>query len=143
MKSILTGLLYLLPFTVSAQTDSATISQLNHAWIASYATRDTEQMRQILANDFVMISPKGTKLYRKDIISNVGDPNVAASASIDEEKIRIFGNTALVVSFTHFSIGENGHLTEGTNCYSDLYIKRAGIWKAVAAQVTVLTATNN
>jgi ketosteroid isomerase-like protein len=132
-------LILFISFNSSAQqTDSSIVSQLNRNWIASYATRDTVTMQQILADDFIMINPKGSKLSRTDVISNVGLKEISVTATIDSASVRIFGQTALVVAYTHFTIRSKDQTSQGSNCYSDLYIKRKGKWKAVAAHVTVL-----
>jgi ketosteroid isomerase-like protein len=120
------------------QTDSSIVSQLNRNWIASYTTRDTATMQQILADDFIMIAPNGNKLSRTDVINNVGLKEISVTATIDSASVRIFGQTALVVAYTHFTIRTKDQTSQGSNCYSDLYIKRKGKWKAVAAHVTVL-----
>ncbi|KAA2238897.1 nuclear transport factor 2 family protein [Chitinophaga agrisoli] len=132
--------LILIPFTSFGQeSDSAIISRLNRNWIASYATKDTAAMQQILADDMIMIAPKGNKLNKTDIIRNVGAADITTTAEIDSTTIRVFGQTALVTSYTHFSIQTDQQTMHGTNCYSDLYIKRKGVWQAVAAHVTLLT----
>jgi ketosteroid isomerase-like protein len=128
-----------IPLFVSAQqNDSLIVSELNRNWIASYSTNDTAIMQRILADDFVMISPTGKKLGRMDIIRNVGNTDVTTIAKIDSASVRVFGNTALVVAYLHFSIKIKDQTTNGSNCYSDLYIKRKGEWKAIAAHVTLL-----
>jgi len=140
MKHLLLYLVLFTPFSgLSQQTDATIVSQLNRDWIASYSTRDTATMARILADDFIMISPKGTKLSRTDIIGNVGSKDIRTTGAIDSASVRMFGNTALIVAYTHFSIQSNGQTAIGSNCYSDLYVKRNGVWKAVAAHVTVLT----
>lgn len=121
------------------QTDSAIVNRLNQQWIASYAQKDTTAMQQILADDFLMISPKGTPLNRMDVIRNIGSPDITTTATIDSTSIRIFGQTALVVAYTRFSITSDGKTIHGSNCYSDLYVKRQGAWKAVAAHVTLIS----
>ena len=95
-------------------------------------------MQQILADDFIMIAPNGNKLSRMNVINNVGLKDISVTASIDSASVRIFGQTALVVAYTHFTFRTKDQVSQGSNCYSDLYIKRKGKWKAVAAHVTVL-----
>lgn len=122
----------------SQTSDSSIVSRLNRQWIASFAIRDTAAMARILADDFILIGPKGNKLNRMNTIHNVGDPDITTVAAIDSASVRVFGSTALVTAYTHFTITAQGQTTKGSNCYSDLYVKRKGIWKAVAGHVTVL-----
>jgi hypothetical protein len=95
-------------------------------------------MQEILAGDFMMVTSKGNKLNRMDVIRNVGSTEIMTIATIDSVSIRIFGHTALVVGYTHFSIITKEQTMNGSSCYSDLYIKRKGVWKAVAAHVTLI-----
>jgi ketosteroid isomerase-like protein len=149
MNRCLLYFFFLLPFVGIAQraiaqpsnaqpSDSAIVSQLNQKWIASYATRDTAAMQEILANDFIIVVPNGKKMDRLSVIRNVGSADVSTTATIDSSSVRVFGNAALVVSYTHFSITANGQTSHGKNCYSDLYVKRNGKWKAVSGHVTLL-----
>ena len=124
--------------SVAQPSDSAIVSQLNQKWIASYATHDTAAIQQILADDFIIVVPNGKKMDRLSVIRNVGSTDVSTIATIDSSSVRVFGNAALVVSYTHFSITANGQTSHGKNCYSDLYVKRNGKWKAVSGHVTML-----
>jgi ketosteroid isomerase-like protein len=140
MTRLLPLLILCIPFMGFAQqTDSAIVSQLNRDWIASYAKRDTAAMQRILANDFLLISPIGTKFDRVSTIRNVGSKEMTTIAAVDSSSVRVFGNTALIVSYTHFSITSKGQTTNGRNCYSDLYVKRNGVWQAVSGHVTLLS----
>jgi ketosteroid isomerase-like protein len=139
MTRLILTLFLCIPFVGFAQqTDSAIVSQLNRDWIASYAKRDTATMQRILANDFLQISPIGTKFDLAGTIRNVGSQEMTTIAAIDSSSVRVFGNSALIVSYTHFSISSKGQTTNGRNCYSDLYIKRNGVWQAVSGHVTLL-----
>jgi ketosteroid isomerase-like protein len=143
MTRILLSLLLSFPFIgftqqTAQQTDSAIVSKLNLDWIASYAKRDTTTMQRILADDFLLISPIGTKFDRESTIRNVGSMERTTVSTVDSSWVRVFGNTALLVAYTHFSITSNGQTTNGRNCYSDLYVKRNGVWQAVSGHVTML-----
>ena len=135
---LLVLLLKALPAGAQA-SDRDIVAGLNRTWIASYEKKDTAAMERILAADFVMVNPAGKKIFREDVIKNVGSKDQDNIAIIDSAEVRIFGNTALVVAYLHFTLTSNGKTSNGTNCYSDLYVKRKGIWQAVAAHVTLLS----
>ena len=140
MNRLILLLVLFIPFGgMAQQTDSVLVSQLNRKWIAAYANKDTAVMQQILADDFILISPKGARLKRMDVIHNVGAADISTEATIDSASVRVLGNTALVVAYTHFTIRSPTGTSRGSNCYSDVYVKRKGVWKAVAAHVTVLS----
>ena len=135
---LLVLLLKALPAGAQA-SDRDIVAGLNRTWIASYEKKDTAAIERILAADFVMVNPAGKKIFREDVIKNVGSKDQDNIAIIDSAEVRIFGNTALVVAYLHFTLTSNGKTSNGTNCYSDLYVKRKGIWQAVAAHVTLLS----
>lgn len=84
MTRLLFSLILYVPVIGVAQSgDSALVGQLNQKWIASYASHDTGIMQQMLADDFIMIAPKGNRLNRMDIIRNVGAADVTTIATID------------------------------------------------------------
>jgi ketosteroid isomerase-like protein len=55
----------------SQNKDIDDLTKLNRDWLNSYPKKDTATLNRIFADDFVLISPKGVKMTRRDIISNL------------------------------------------------------------------------
>ncbi|WP_157309846.1 nuclear transport factor 2 family protein [Chitinophaga tropicalis] len=140
MKYTLLLTLLILPLlSFSQEMDKQEILTLNEQWLKSYASRDTATLSRIFADDFILVSPKGTKMSKQDVLTNLMAPNQeTVSVHIDSAEVRLFGNTGLITATTTFILRINGKEIKGKNCYSDLYIKRNNKWVAVAAHVTLL-----
>lgn len=122
----------------SRKDDREIIAELNRKWIASYATRDTTTIQRVLADDFIMISPKGVKLDKHEVMSMIASTEVETAATIDSTRITMFGDIALLVGYIHFTQKSSAVTLHGSNVYSDMYVKRNGKWQAVSAHVTLL-----
>lgn len=140
MKKLILFLIVLPAAAFTQNKDKQQILALNEQWINSYPSRDTTTLNRIFANDFILVSPKGAKMSKQDVIRNVLSPNQSTvSIRIDSADVRIFDNTGLITAYTTFVLVIDGKRMEATNCYSDLYAKRNGKWVAVAAHVTLLS----
>jgi ankyrin repeat protein len=76
VSQLMSLILFFCPFAGFSQTaddlarhaDSAIVAGLHRSWIASYAPKDTATMQRILADDFIMINPKGVKMDKMSVI---------------------------------------------------------------------------
>ena len=62
--------------------DIEELTRLNQDWLNSYHKKDTATLSKIFADDFILISPKGAKMTRRDIIDNL-DKQETVSINID------------------------------------------------------------
>jgi hypothetical protein len=114
------------------------LTKLNQDWLNSYPKKDTAALNKILSEDFILISPKETKMTRSDVINNLNKQE-AVSVNIDSINVQLVAdNAGLITAYTTFVLktGDGKEMT-GRNCYQDVYIKRNGRWLAVAAHVTL------
>ena len=124
-----------------AQTrDSDIIKQLNANWMRSYAKRDTATLARILDDDIVLISPRGAKMTKKDILANIMLPNQEiVSVVVDSVTVRMIDRVGVLTAYTTFVSKANGKEMTGKNCFSDVYVHRNGKWTVTAAHVTMLS----
>jgi uncharacterized protein (TIGR02246 family) len=120
--------------------DQEMLKKLNQEWLNSIISRDTVALGNILADDFVMITPAGTKNSKKDNLETAASRSVrVSSVTIDSVDIRLISNDlGIVTAWTHFVFNVDSKETRGRNCYQDIYQKRNGKWVAIAAHVTLL-----
>jgi len=122
----------------SQNKDVEELTKLNKDWLNSYSTKDKATLARIFAEDFVLISPKGTKMTKQDIINNL-DKQETVSMAVDSIDVRLLTNdVGLITAYTTFILKIEGKDVTGQNCYQDVYLKRNGQWFAVAAHVTLL-----
>ena len=139
MKFLLPVLLStILQNAFSQNKDIEELTRLNQDWLNSYQKKDAATLNKIFADDFVLISPKGTKMTKRDIIDNL-DKQETVSINIDSVSVQLLTNdVGLITAYTTFVLKVDSKEVTGQNCYQDVYIKRKNKWVAVAAHVTLL-----
>lgn len=105
--------------------------QLNQA----FGKADTGWMEKHFADDFTAIHSNGKLVNKAQEIDNVKSGNIKwASVDQHERKIRVFGNTAVVVASSTGTVGGNPY--SGDFRTTQIWVKQNGNWKMVAFQST-------
>ena len=141
MKKTFASILLITIFQVglSQKKDIEALTKLNQDWLNSYPKKDTATLAKIFADDFILISPKGVKMTKRDIIANL-DKQETVSVCIDSLDIRLLTKkTGIITVYTTFVLKIDGKEITGKNCYQDVYVKRKGKWLGDAAPVTLLS----
>ncbi|HLY72264.1 MAG TPA: nuclear transport factor 2 family protein [Puia sp.] len=122
----------------SQSNDADRLRKLNYDWIHSYVTKDSVTFSRIFADDFILISPIGTKFTKKQTIANLLKQEIT-SARVDTIDVRLItGDVGIITAYITFVSKADGKDITGRTCYQDIYIKRKGKWLAVSAHVTSL-----
>ena len=140
-------LVFAMPAVSSAQAndDLTQLKTLNARFINNFITNDTVSHSQIIHKNFVCITSKGKWLNRKDYLTGWAsgyNPALMPYFDYRDERITLYGNTALVRAVTKFVSVKDGKETMGMTQYTDVYIKENGTWKCVQAQLTSLSPEN-
>ena len=114
------------------------IKSLENRWNDAMLKHDPATLDHILAEDVVdTSSSNGQASGKADDLADLkaGEPKLDSS-SIDDMKVRVYGNVALV----------NGHFTQkgtykgkdlcGEGRFTDVFVKRQGRWECVSTQGT-------
>lgn len=119
--------------------DLAQLSALNARFIQNFLHNDTVGHNKIIYKDFVCIMSNGAVVNRNDYMKGWAygyDPLVYKSFTMQNETIRLFGNTALVRAETPYTFIKEGKEISGITIYTDTYIKLDGRWWCIQAQLT-------
>jgi ketosteroid isomerase-like protein len=127
------------PKAASPETVAA-LEKLNSEWLTAYKTHDGATLERILADDFEAIYPGGRILKKADLIKTATNPaRTISDIAWDDLKILVFGDVAVVRARSRIV----GKTAEGDfssrNDYADVYVRRAGAWRAVSAHVVPVT----
>ena len=125
--------------TNNMKDDHAQLSALNHQFIQNFLHNDTIAHNKIIYKDFVCILGNGSVINRDDYMKGWAhgyDTSVYRSFAMQNEFIRVFGNTALVRAETIYTIVKDGKEIMGGTIYTDTYIKLDGRWWCIQAQLT-------
>ena len=114
-------------------SDEHTLRQLNDRYIESFMQADVDWYREHLADDFVCIESTGSVLDKTEFLRKTAEGPNLAEYRLEQVRIRIFDNVALVHGTGLF---RRHDATTGTSRYTDVYLRVGDDWKAIAAQIT-------
>ncbi|MBO9710191.1 MAG: nuclear transport factor 2 family protein [Caulobacter sp.] len=132
-----TAVLAQAPAAASAPSpDAAALEKLNAEWLTAYKTHDGAALERILADDFEAVYPGGRIMRKADLVKAATNPaRSITSMAWEDLKIMVFGDVAVVRARAKMSgKGPDGDFS-AVNDYADIYVKRAGAWRAISAHV--------
>lgn len=98
---------------------------------------DTATTARLLADDFIEITATGKIRTRAQILAEFESGEMKFdSRKVDEIKVRVYGNTAVVNARVARKGRYKGQEFNDEAWYTRVYIKRDGQWRAVVHQVT-------
>ena len=99
---------------------------------------DTDTLDKLLADDCTIIRGDGSFSTKAQEIGNVKSGTLKTTRSdIQDWKIRIYGNTAVVTTLSAFKgTTPSGTPYSGTNRSTRVWVKQKGNWKLVSFQAT-------
>ena len=124
--------------------DIEKLKKLEYGWLVAEFKRDTASISTMMDDRFMSVGLTGisTKQQELDgIYQNISERlkngHVVDSLYLDDVRIQIYENTAVVTFFsvTKGRIKEVPFENRRTRMY-DVWIKRKGRWKAISSQVT-------
>lgn len=124
---------------------TAELRALNARFINNFITNDVASHDAILHEGFICITPTGARVSRADYLKAWAtgfDPAHIPYFDYRDEKIDVFGDTALVRSTNRSVRVVDGVETVGMTMYTDTYVRRDGAWKCIQAQITPVAPAN-
>jgi ketosteroid isomerase-like protein len=135
-----------IPVTSSTAAEDAdrghnVVAALDVAYQAAVKRNDADTMGRVLADDFVLITGKGTKITKADLLADAR-AKACAYAQQDEmpdtQTVRYYGRSTAVVTAL---LWEKGTCTDGTTFdahlwFSDTYVNINGRWRYVFGQAS-------
>ena len=115
--------------------DLNTLDGLNRAYIDSVLNGDVARFEQLLADDFLCTNPDGSLIDRAAFLRQTAAPRSLTALRADDVRVRVFGAVAIIHGRTAFETVDGRC---GSGRYTDVWEKRDGEWRAVAAHVTRL-----
>jgi ketosteroid isomerase-like protein len=115
--------------------DLSTLQALNGDYIRSVQASDVKRFDEILAADFFCSLPDGSLLDRAQFLAFTARPVSITHLKADDVIVRIIGDVAIIHARTTFTQADG---RSGSGRYTDVWARRDGEWRAVAAHVTRL-----
>lgn len=116
--------------------DKATVAALDTEYQAAVKRNDETVMARILADDFVLISGRGTVTTRAELLEEARSKRVTYEKQ-DEitQTVRVWGDTAVVTALLWLKGSEAGKAFDRKLWFSDTYARTPTGWKYVLGQV--------
>ena len=118
---------------------------LNRRFIHNFVTNDVPSHDAILHKDFICITPAGARVDRASYLKAWAtgfDPERIPYWDYRDEKIDVFGTTALLRSTNKSIRIVDGKEVVGMTMYTDIYVHEDGRWQCVQAQITPVAPAN-
>ena len=118
-------------FDFSADTD--TLRRLNQNYIRSVQESDVGYFEEVLAEDFVSTNPDCSLVGRAEFLAQIARPPAISNLQAHDVRIRLLGDTAIIHARTTYSKPDG---RPGAGRYTDVWAKKEGCWRCVAAHVS-------
>ncbi|MGI8960590.1 MAG: nuclear transport factor 2 family protein [Bryobacteraceae bacterium] len=114
------------------------VKQLEQEWAEAGVKRDTAVYDRLEADDFVSTDPAGHVGGKSRDLSDLKSGNFTAQTmKVDDMKVQVHGNVAVVIGRTTISGGKyGGQDISGEYRFTDVWVNHAGRWQVVASQGT-------
>ena len=119
----------------SATSDEQKIVALNQEWADAEVRQDEAVLQRILDDRFLVTDGQGKTIDKAAFIDAVRHFSMV-SQIIGDQIIHLYDNTAVVVGTATIQFSGSAELRQLR--YTTTYVKRQGMWRAIAEQYRVL-----
>ena len=121
------------PAATTGDNVEQTLTKMEQDWVDAILKRDTATVDRILADDFVSTLPNGrTETKAQDIENLKSGAFTSESMTINDVKVRVFGDAAVVTLGQSEKSQQRGKDMSGRTLWTDIFVKRNGKWQIVA-----------
>ncbi|PYV21384.1 MAG: hypothetical protein DMG24_19660 [Acidobacteria bacterium] len=115
------------------------IKDLENQWNDAALKHDAAAMDRILAADVVDTSSAGHMQGKAEDLADLksGEPKLESS-NVDNMKVRVYGNVAVVNGHFAQKGTYKGKDISGEGRFTDVFVKRQGRWQCVSTQGTTM-----
>jgi ketosteroid isomerase-like protein len=119
--------------------DEEQLLRIDREWSEAYPKCDIGALDRIIADDWVCIDGAGQLITKQQLLERIaGHPFPFDTHAFDEQRVRIFGETAVVTG----RLTASGQDREGAfrlqQRFTRVYVRRLDSWQAIATQVTAV-----
>ena len=144
-------LLFSVGQTSNSQTNESNaaeqeVRKLERAWLDAYERHDTKAMNAIVADDFVITFPDGTRQTKPQIMDSIKTPrNLVNPLKFYTEDVqaRVYGDTVILIGRVVTEYQRDGKPVKEQSRYTDTYVRRNGRWQVVASHLSNVAQSQN
>jgi ketosteroid isomerase-like protein len=111
--------------------------RLENAWKEAVVKRDAAALHRFYADEYVGTDQEGMVWNKaQDMAIDTTGISRLASSKLDDRKVRLYGDVAVVTGRDTSQGTLLGHAVSGQSRFTDVFVKREGRWQCVASQAT-------
>lgn len=114
------------------------IYQLEEAWRDAVLAGDATAMDELMSDDYVAITARGTLQTRDQVLANLRTKRThITSLQVSDRKVRFYGPTAVVTSLAELQGSNSDGDVSGSYRYTRVYVRDGrGEWKIVSFEAS-------
>jgi len=118
--------------------DKASLAALDTEYQAAVKANDAVTMDRILADDFILVTGRGTVFTKDDLLTSARNKEVIYEHQEDtEQTVRIWGDTAVITALLWQKGTNNGKPFDDKLWFSDTYIRTPTGWRYAFGQASI------
>jgi ketosteroid isomerase-like protein len=123
---------------VTASDDGKVVAELDTRYQAAVKQNDVAAMDRLLAEDFVLVTGSGKTYGKADLLEEARSGRMVYERQEDSsQKVRIWGDTAVVTAKLWAKGTENGRPFDYTLWFSDTYVRTRHGWRYAFGQASL------
>lgn len=124
----------------SPEEDAKAVAALDTKYQAAVKANDAATMDQILADDFILVTGRGSVFSKADLLDSARKKEVTYEHQDEEpgtQKIRVWGDTAVVTALLWIKSVQGGKPADYKLWFSDTYVRTPTGWRYVFGQASL------
>jgi ketosteroid isomerase-like protein len=121
-------------------TPEETVAALDTKYQAAVKANDAATMDQILADNFVLVTGRGSVFSKADLLDSARKKEVTYEHQDEEpgtQKVRVWGDTAVVTALLWIKSVQAGKPADYKLWFSDTYVRTPTGWRYVFGQASL------
>ena len=122
----------------SPEDDAKAVAALDTKYQAAVKANDATTMDQILADDFVLVTGRGSVFSKADLLDSARKKEATYERQDEEpgtQKVRVWGDTAVVTALLWIKSVQGGKPADYKLWFSDTYVRTPTGWRYVSARL--------
>jgi ketosteroid isomerase-like protein len=122
------------------EDDAKAVAALDTKYQAAVKANDATTMDQILADDFILVTGRGSVFSKADLLDSARKKEVIYERQNEEpgtQKVRMWGNTAVVTALLWIKSVQGGKPADYKLWFSDTYVRTPTGWRYVFGQASL------
>ena len=124
----------------SPENDAKAVAALDTKYQAAVKANDATTMDQILVDDFVLVTGRGSVFSKADLLDSARKKEATYERQDEEpgtQKVRVWGDTAVVTALLWIKSVQAGKPADYKLWFSDTYVRTPTGWRYVFGQASL------